>query len=189
MSQLGRLKSLVLPERRSAVLRARYYLRHAQVGSNALVVGRPMIENRATSVGDDLLLWSKAGRTTFLLGAGNLTIGNRVFINSGVTIDAAQSVVIGDDVALAYDVFISDTTNHGVEGAPPRIAPVVIGAGSWIQLRASVMPGVTIGRRCVIGAHSVVTSNIPDDTFAAGVPAKPIHALEYPTGCVRAWTD
>jgi acetyltransferase-like isoleucine patch superfamily enzyme len=43
---------------------------------------------------------------------------------------------------------------------------------------------VTIGRRCVIGANSVVTQDLPEYTIAAGVPAKPLRRIEYDTGRV-----
>lgn len=189
MSGLGRVKSLLVQERRRAEWGGRYYLRHATVGAHPIVVGRPLVENRRMTIGDDLLLWSKGGRTTFLLGPGEVVIGDRVFINSGATIHSAERVEIGDDVALAYDVYVADNHNHGIEGRPSKPRPVHIGAGSWIGLRAAIMPGVTIGSRCVIAAHSVVTADVPDDTLVAGIPAVPVRSLAYPSGVVRAWSD
>ena len=189
MAALGRLKALAVQERRKAEWGARYYLRHASVGRHPIVVGRPLVENRRMTVGDELLLWSKGGRTTFLLGGGELVIGDRVFINSGATIDAAKRVEIGDDVALAYDAYVADTPSHGLEGRSAKVAPVNIGAGSWIGLRATVLPGVTIGRRCVVAAHAVVVQDVPDDTLVGGIPARPLRRLVYPPGVVRAWAD
>ncbi len=61
------------------------------------------------------------------------------------------------------------------------------GNGSWIGAGASVLPGVTIGSRVVVAAGSVVTKDVPDDTLVGGNPAKPVRALRYPDGCVRAW--
>lgn len=187
MSTLGRLKGLLVQE--EVRWGTRYYLRHARVGRRPIVVGRPLVENRHLDIGDDLLLWSKGGRTTFLLGSGNIVLGNRVFINSGATIDAAACVRIGDDVAISYDAYISDTSSHGLEGRRPSASPVSVGVGTWVGLRAIILPGVTIGRRCVIAANAVVAKDVPDDTLVAGVPATPIRRLEYPPGTVRAWTD
>ena len=185
----GRIKSVLVQERRRAEWGAQYHLRHGQVGRHPLVVGRPIIENRRMTIGDDFLLWSKGGRSAFLLGAGELMIGDRVFINSGAIIDAAERIEIGDDVAVAYDAYIADTSSHGIEGQPAKVAPVKIGSGSWIGLRATVLPGVTIGRRCVVAAHAVVAHDVPDDTLIAGTPAIPRRNLRYPPGVTRAWSD
>lgn len=53
-----------------------------------------------------------------------------------------------------------------------------VGERTFIGCNSTIMPGVTIGKRCVIGAGSVVTKDIPDNCVAAGVPAKVIMTLE-----------
>lgn len=55
--------------------------------------------------------------------------------------------------------------------------PVKIGNGCWLGANVTVCSGVTIGNGCVIGAGSVVTRNIADNTFAAGVPCKEIRKI------------
>lgn len=55
--------------------------------------------------------------------------------------------------------------------------PIVIGDDYWFGANVVVCPGVTIGNGCVIGAGSVVTKDIPNRTFAAGVPAKVIREI------------
>lgn len=54
------------------------------------------------------------------------------------------------------------------------IGPITVGNNVFIGLGAILMPNVTIGDNCVVGAGAVVTRDIPDDTVAAGVPAKPL---------------
>lgn len=185
----ARLKGALAQERRASQVRTAYYLRHAQVGAAPVVVGAPVVENRRLTVGDGLLLWSKGGRAAMLVGSGAITLGDRVFINSGAIIDAREHVRVGDDVAVSYDAYIADNDSHGIEGRPPRVAPVTIGSGTWIGLRAVILPGVTIGRRCVVAAHSVVRSDVPDDTLVAGAPAQVVRQLVYPPGVTKAWTD
>lgn len=51
---------------------------------------------------------------------------------------------------------------------------IVVGEGSFIGANATIMPGVRIGKHCVIGAGAVVTKNIPDYSVAVGVPARVI---------------
>ena len=56
-------------------------------------------------------------------------------------------------------------------------APIVIGDSCWLSSNVTVCGGVTIGSHCVIGAGSVVTRDIPDHSFAAGVPCRVIRPI------------
>lgn len=55
--------------------------------------------------------------------------------------------------------------------------PVKIGNDVWLSANVTVCGGVTIGDGCVIGAGSVVTRDIPPNTFAAGVPCRVIREI------------
>jgi acetyltransferase-like isoleucine patch superfamily enzyme len=172
-----------------AELRARWHLRDARaVGARPRVLGRPLITTPELVIGDDLLLWSHY-RTTHLGGDASIAIGDRVFLNAGVVVLAFERITIEDDVALGPEVEVIDSDNHPLAGAPVRVAPVVIGRGSWIATRSLVLPGVRIGERAVVAAGSVVTSDVPDDTLVAGVPARPVRTLQYPAGCTTAWRE
>jgi acetyltransferase-like isoleucine patch superfamily enzyme len=57
-------------------------------------------------------------------------------------------------------------------------APITVGDDVYIGMRSLILPGVGIGNRCVIGAGSVVTTDIPDNTVAVGVPARPIRTTD-----------
>ena len=74
--------------------------------------------------------------------------------------------------------------NHNFEDATQRIdeqgvgtKPVVIGDDVWIGANAVILPGVTIGRHCVVAAGAVVTKDVPDNSVVAGVPAKILKQL------------
>ena len=54
-----------------------------------------------------------------------------------------------------------------------------IGANCWFGVNVAVTSGVTIGERCVIGANSVVTRDIPAGSIAAGAPARVIKAIQF----------
>lgn len=114
-----------------------------------------------------------------------IVFGNNVQINDYVHISAIEKVDIGDNVLMASHVYISDNSHgqyKGVEGdtapsVPPIkrpyfVAPVKIGNNVWLGEGVIVMPGVTIGDGCVIGAHSIVNRDIPANTVAVGSPAK-----------------
>jgi acetyltransferase-like isoleucine patch superfamily enzyme len=171
------------------MLNADWQLRKARsVGKDPVVLGRPRIDATDLVVGDRFSVWS-VHRQTLITGWGRIRIGDRVFINSGVVVVSVLEVTIGNDVAIANEAYIMDTDSHGVEGRPVKNAPVRIGDGSWIGARAIILPGVTIGRRCLVAAGAVVSRDVPDDTLVAGNPARIIRELVYPDGITRAWHD
>jgi acetyltransferase-like isoleucine patch superfamily enzyme len=109
-----------------------------------------------------------------------VSIGDRCLIGKGSGIVGHFSITIGNDVWTGHHVYITDQ-NHGYENVDEPISrqsqperPVVIGDGSWLGFGTVVLPGVTIGKHVVIGANSVVTSDIPDYSVAVGAPARVI---------------
>ncbi len=110
----------------------------------------------------------------------NITVGRRVFINSGCCFQDQGGIEIGDDCLIGQQVVIA-TLNHDPD--PQKRgnmspAPVKIGNGVWIGAHATILPGVTIGDGAIIGAGAVVTKDVPPMTIAAGVPAKIIKTIE-----------
>ncbi|MEX2291964.1 MAG: acyltransferase [Mycobacteriales bacterium] len=169
--------------------KAKWSLRRAAaVGRKAIVLGRPKVDATDLEIGDDFKVWS-GHRQTLISGWGRIRIGDRVFVNCGTVLLSVLEVTIGDDVALANEVYIMDSNSHGVEGRPHVEAPVHIGDGTWVGARAMILPGVTVGKRVVVAAGAVVARNVPDEVLVAGNPARVVRALEYPPGCRRAWHD
>jgi acetyltransferase-like isoleucine patch superfamily enzyme len=123
------------------------------------------------------------------LGAGtngSLVLGERVFINTGATIVATHSIVVGDDCLIGDLAAIFDCDFHPMEPSQPmRFAPVRLGANVWVGRSATILPGVTIGDHAVIAAGSVVTADVPAKTVVGGVPARPIRTLDIPDGWRR----
>lgn len=118
-----------------------------------------------------------------------IRIGDGCNIEQNVHITAAQHVYIGKDVSVLGGSVITDII-HPYEKCtqPPAqqeicVKPVDIGDQTFIGMHAMVMPGVTIGKHCVIGANAVVTENIPDYSVAAGVPAKVIKRYDEKKAC------
>jgi len=118
-----------------------------------------------------------------------ILIKSQATIGMGATISAAQQVVIGENVLLARNVYISDHA-HAFENIemPIRhqgitgIRPVSIGRDTWLGQNVVVLPGVTIGEHCVIGANSVVNSSIPDFSVAVGAPARVVKRYNREAG-------
>lgn len=120
--------------------------------------------------------------------APRLTIGDGTVIGHFSHITCVNQVTIGPRVLLADKVHISDNT-HVYEDPSMAILDqplasrgrVMIGEGTWIGENASIL-SCSIGRHCVIGSNSVVTSDIPDYCVAAGIPARPIRRHNPETG-------
>lgn len=120
-----------------------------------------------------------------------LIFGNHVEINDYVHIAAGEKIIIGDHVLIASKVFISDLNHGNYKGENPdsplttpnsrklSTNPIVIKDNVWIGEGVCIMPGVTIGYGCVIGALSVVTKNIPDYSIAVGSPAKVVKEYDF----------
>jgi acetyltransferase-like isoleucine patch superfamily enzyme len=109
-----------------------------------------------------------------------IVIGQDVSIGRDVTITATTLVEIGPGCLFSEGIYISDTAHHvtGPGDSPLAQRPLVfkgtvhIGARCFLGFRACVMPGVTLGEGCVVGAHAVVTESFPAGSVLAGVPAR-----------------
>lgn len=130
------------------------------------------------------------GPITFHYGC-HTTIGKNVFINFNVTVQDDAEVTIGDGCDFGPNVTIVTPVHPMLAderramlneaGETRRLCyarPVHIGKNCWICANVTILPGVTIGDDCVIGAGSVVTRDIPAGSFAAGNPARVIRRLD-----------
>lgn len=116
----------------------------------------------------------------------SLVIGDDVFLNGGVSIEAWREVRIGSNVLMAPYASIVDDDLHEVEAGSRRDkGPVVVGDNVWLGRNVAVLPGVRIGDGSVVGANSVVSRDIPAGCFAAGAPARAIRKLDHAPDWVR----
>jgi maltose O-acetyltransferase len=119
----------------------------------------------------------------------NIHLGRKCYFNFNCIILDVCRVTVGDYALFGPGVHIY-TATHPLDyklRRPPAEdeskaalefgKPVSIGNDVWVGGGAIVCPGVTIGDRAIIGAGSVVTRDIPADTFAAGNPCRTIRAL------------
>lgn len=109
-----------------------------------------------------------------------LTVGKDFSRMGGVIIDPSHCwhISIGDNVTLAPRVHIlAHDASTKVFLGYTRVANTVIGNNVFVGAGTIILPGVTIGNNVVIGAGSVVSKDIPDDSVAAGNPARIVKSL------------
>ncbi len=121
-------------------------------------------------------------------GRARITIGEGTFLNIGVMVAALERVEIGAHCMFANGCVITDADHRFDDNDRPVTwqgftskGPTRIGDNVWCGAHVVVTSGVTIGQRCVIGANSVVTADIPPFTVAAGAPARALRTLTTPT--------
>lgn len=150
-------------------------------------------EKRAEILGEIL---GELGEGSFLQGpvtfhyGQHTKIGKGVFINFNLTVQDDAEVVIDDGCDFGPNVTIVTPVHpmladerkrmRNERGEEKRLCyakPVHVGKNCWICANTTILPGVTIGDNCVIGAGSVVTRDIPANSFAARNPARVIRTL------------
>ena len=110
-----------------------------------------------------------------------LVVGDNTNIEQNVHIICGRRIVIGSDVSITANCSIVDVS-HPYENVGDGtkiggsisigVSGVEIGDGSFVGIGSVILPDVIIGRHVVVGANSVVNSNLPDYCVAAGAPAR-----------------
>jgi acetyltransferase-like isoleucine patch superfamily enzyme len=102
----------------------------------------------------------------------NCKISSHTFICEGVTIE--DNVFVGHNVSFINDKYPRSTNVDGSiqTEADWHVVPTLVKKGASIGTSSTILCGVTIGENAVVGAGSVVTRDVPDNTVAYGVPAK-----------------
>jgi len=117
---------------------------HAKIGANCNICAQVLIENDVV-IGD------------------NVTIKSGVQLWDGVRIE--NDVFIGPNATFANDLFPRSKVY------PERFRETTVKAGASIGANATILPGVTIGEKAMVGAGAVVTKDIPPGAVVVGTPA------------------
>jgi acetyltransferase-like isoleucine patch superfamily enzyme len=138
---------------------------------------------------------------------GAFRMGRRSYVGPRTEIRVTTAIELGEDVLISWGCTLLDTDMHSplfsvrcrdvlIEGgragltladkdwSAVRCRPIVIYDKAWIAMGVIILPGVTIGEGCIVGAGSVVTRDLPAWTLAAGNPARairPVFAAERET--------
>src|SRR3954452_12040545 len=142
-----------------------------------------MLQEGRLEIGEHALLETHVWLTA--PAPGRIRIGAGTFLNLCVMIAAVELVEIGDHCMLANGCFVTDG-NHRFDDPERPVpwqgftsrGPTRLGDNVWLGAHVVVTSGVTIGERCVVGANSVVTADLPAGSIAAGAPAPALRAIE-----------
>ena len=139
------------------------------IRGNNITIGKDLFHSRGLRIGGGGIFHPNA----------NLKIGDRCTIHNNL-INICEEVIIGNDVGLSPEVSI---ITHGywlsvLEGFPAKFAGVKINNGVIVGYRSVILMGVTIGKNAVVGACSVVTRDIEENSIYAGNPAKFIRKIK-----------
>jgi acetyltransferase-like isoleucine patch superfamily enzyme len=137
----------------------------SRIGSD-LQTGHNAIIREENEIGDQFSLWSNS-----IVDYG-CKIGNQVKIHCNCYI--AQYTTIEDQVFIAPGVTIANDPHPGSPNAVECMKGPTIKEGAQIGCNVTILPHVTIGKNCLIGAGSVVTKDIPSGTVAYGNPARAV---------------
>lgn len=167
------------------VLRARWFLRKATSLGRGVRLGTwAWVRNEGSiRIGNGVCFHpGPTGMELVTMFGGALEIGDHTMINYGCSFTANRLVRIGQRCRFGVGVILTDSNLHLEDPARRSLRPdpstIVIEDDVWIAHRVVVLPGVTLGKGCIVGACSVVTRSVPPGMMAAGNPARvirPIH--------------
>ena len=167
----------------------------AAIGKNSIIKRPRTLHGREfLRIGDD----SSILEHSFMLAVSeyegrryspSIQIGTQVYVGRYVYLVAANEISIGSGSVLSEQVYITDM-NHGFDPSRGPImqqaieskGPVKIGPNCFLGYRVAVMPGVTLGEWCIVGANSVVTRSFPGYSMIAGSPARLIKVYSHELG-------
>ncbi len=151
------------------------------------VVGRGQIV-----IGDNVRL---SGKLSIIFSARHcsqtaVSIGDGTFLGHNCALTIASRLEIGRHCLIASGVRIADFDGHPIDAlhrrrgdfvSSNRVLPVSIGDDVWIGNGATILKGVTLGDRTIIGTRAVVTHSVPADCIVVGNPAKIVKYLDTPS--------
>lgn len=128
-------------------------------------------------IGPGTIIHAVSFSNLYHYGFSRLSIGRKCFLGDEVQLDTRGHIFLADDVTVSNRTTIVTHINVGYPDHPlqtlypTREDHVIVKRGAYIGTGAILLPGVTIGSRSVVAAGAVVTSDVPDHTLVAGVPA------------------
>jgi putative colanic acid biosynthesis acetyltransferase WcaF len=127
------------------------------------------------------LFGAKVGRNVLIRPGVRVTfpweviVGDYCWIGDKATLYSVSEITIAEHSVVSQEAYLcAGTHDHSDVSFPLVASPISIEAECWIAARAFVGPGVRIGRGAIVGARSVLLSDVASGTIVAGVPARAV---------------
>jgi acetyltransferase-like isoleucine patch superfamily enzyme len=163
------------------------------MGESSLI-GYPvtLFGGRHISIGDNVYLGIRGTLTSWYSYNGDIfnpsiSIGDNTSIGDEYHITAINQIHIGCNVLMGKKITITDNSHGEIDFDSLLLSPidrhliskgaVIIEDNVWIGDKVTILPNIRIGKNAIIGANSVVTKDIPENSVAAGIPAGVIKIL------------
>ena len=150
----------------------------------------PFVDNCQLVLGSR---WRINARTTFqgarnAPGKARIEIGDGTYLGSRVVLRAGLGIRLGRYVTVAANVVLSSDPGHPLDPVARRtqaapladLRQLVVENDVWIAEGATLLGGITVGEGAIVGAHAVVTKDVPPRTVVAGNPARVVKHLDMP---------
>jgi UDP-2-acetamido-3-amino-2,3-dideoxy-glucuronate N-acetyltransferase len=148
----------------------------------------PLADVAPSIIGEDTKIWqfvvilngaqigNNCNVCAHTLIEGDVVIGNNVTIKSGVFVwDGTR---VEDDVFIGPNATFTNDLMPRSKIYPEEFLGITLKRGSSIGANATLLPGVTVGIKAMVGAGSVVTKDVPDYAVVVGNPAKIIRYMK-----------
>lgn len=145
-----------------------------KLGKRVCINSFVAIDTGLVEIDNDSIIMEQVVIGGMLTSRSKISIGKRVKVFPFSFLNPTEPIILEDDVGIggANYIFTHGSWQSKLDGFPIGFGPVTIKKGTWFPWRVFVMPNVTVGEYCTIGAGSMVTKDIPDNSLAIGIPAK-----------------
>lgn len=146
------------------------------IGERSVIAPFTILKCNRIKIGNDVQISPFTVINSALIKGADFEIGNFSRVFPLCWIEPGEGIKIGEHTGIGGHtlIFTHGAWSNYLSGGPAEYGPVVIEDNVWLPWRVFIMPSVTIGKNCIIGANSTVTKSIPPFSLAAGSPAKVI---------------
>jgi len=153
------------------------------MGAKNMIKNPLLLTSEFISAGDRVIIWDDARIEGIHYYAGK-TFNPHIILEDGVTIQqrchitAADTLIVGKNTLISFDVSVQDTDHEyedlsmPVGDQPLRVQTTRISENCFIGSGAKIQAGTILGRHCVVGTNAVVRGHFPDYCVIVGVPAR-----------------